>query len=177
MVQSSLIVQEIPSTDCRFLRLADASIYLNATTVENAILEITPPDSSCPVIFNVTPYFNNVYNSVNLKLTNTLVSLPDGIYTIDYSINPNLKTKTTYKILKNCKLVNKYLRIVSEFLVEECSISEKCLEETKKQLIWIKELIDSSKYLVENSDKTKEGLFLYKEANKLLDKLNIHKCF
>ena len=76
------------------LRVADASQYILNTNPTNNILEVTPPGYDCAVIFNLTEYFNLVLNANNLNIApsnnNSVVFLPDGLYKIKYSIDPNL---------------------------------------------------------------------------------------
>lgn len=174
---SKLSVAEIPSNDCKYLRLVDNSYYNPAIDPTNEILEITPPGYDCAVIFNVDHHFNSVFNSITLKTyTAKLVDLPDGVYHIKYSINPNEAIFAEMDMFRVCLLMSKYSKAICELFTKRCAITHKKFEEYRKQLIWIKELIDASKYLVEECCEIKAGIELYNEASTLLDELNSCLC-
>lgn len=178
---SRLAIQDIPSTDCRHLRLVDNSFYNPSITPSNAIIEITPPGYDCAVAFEVEPYFNTVFNSSLLKISPTnsysqLIPLPEGIYKIKYSINPNENLFVEYEYLRNCQQVTRFAKAICELYGDKCDISRKEFEEKRKELIWIKELIDAAKYLVEECGESKKGLELYNEATTLLNKVNDCGC-
>lgn len=178
---SRLALQDVPSTDCRFLRFIDNSFYNPDIPVENGLLEITVPGYDCAVVFNVDPYFNTVLNSTLLQITNTnldsqLIPLPEGVYKIKYSINPNSKLFVEYEYLRNCQQLSRYTKAVCNLLADRCDLTKKQFEEKRRELIWIKELIDAAKYMVEEMGECKKGLELYNEANNLLGKLNDCLC-
>lgn len=177
---SRLNIQEIPGNDCKYLRLVDNSYYNPDIAISNEILEITPPGFDCPVIFNVDHHFNTAFNSSLLKTSPTnpnviLTELPDGLYHIKYSINPNLVLYVEHNHFRTCKLQSKYAVSICDLFSKRCELSHKNFEEKRKELIWIKELIDASKYLVEECCDIKSGIELYNEASELLQ--NINKCY
>lgn len=175
---SKLLVQEIRTDDCKILRLADNSHYNATITVANGILEVTPPGYDCAVIYNVEQYFNVALNSVTLNLNGgeTLVSLPDGVYSIKYSIKPNNALFVEYDLLRNCKQTQQYINEICKLFKAKCDISHKEFECKRKDLIWIKELIDAAKYKVDECGERKKGLELYNEATALLNALNNKYC-
>lgn len=177
---SNLEIQEVSGTSCKTLRLADASSYNPDITPENGVLEVTPPGFGCAVSFSVSPGFNFVLNSSTLRIvpavtSNDLLDLPDGVYVYRYSIKPNDKLFVEYNSLRECQLLHKFYLSVCQLFDERIRITKREFEEKRRNLIWIKELIDSAKYKVEECNEVHEGLQLYNEANRLLDRKN--SCF
>ena len=176
---SKLGIQEIPGNDCKYLRLVDNSYYNPNLTITNEILEITAPGYDCPVVFNVDHHFNTVFNSSLLKINTSqpthLVPLPDGVYHIKYSINPNAAIFVEYDLFRNCQLQGRYAIAVCKLFSKKCFLPHREFESARKELIWIKELIDASKYIIEESCDIKAGLELYNEAYALLNDVN--KCY
>lgn len=163
------------------MRIADNSWYNPDILVQNAILEITPPGKDCPVAFYVEENFNTVFNSSLLDISkaknyNQLKDLPEGIYKIKYSIKPNNILYEEYTLLRNYKQLEDYYKAICSLYSSRNKISKKEFVNKRKELIWIKEIIDAAKYHVEECDKEEEGLELYNEANELLDRYNAGYC-
>lgn len=176
-----LSLQEIPSNNCRFLRIADNSWYNPNIPVTNAILEVTPPGFSCPVVFPVTKLFNTALNSSLLKIApassyGDLLPLPDGVYAIKYSIAPNNELYIEYDLFRNCQLTQRYMKSICDLFSEQCDKTSREFAEARRKLIWIKELIDASKYMVEECGQAKKGIELYNEASRLLSDVNGCGC-
>lgn len=179
MAITKLALEYYQGNDCKLLRLIDSSYYNPAIDVENAILEITVPGYDCPVLFSTTENFNTVFNSSDLKVNKALsaselISLPDGIYRIKYSIKPNSVLSVEYSLMRNCQLVRRYISAICKLFDIKCTISKAEFEKRRRELIWIKELIDASVYKVEDCNNEAQGLELYNEANSLLT--NYSKC-
>lgn len=173
---TKLALQDIPTGDCRFMRLIDNSFYNPDIEVENAILEITPPGASCPVYFYTQKDFNTVFNSSTLDILptnsyNGLVTLPDGVYRIKYSIQPNDILYQEFDHLRNCQQLQSYRQAFCELMTERCNISKREFKERLDHLDWIKQLSDSAKWQVEECNNVEYGLELYDEASYLLGKL------
>jgi hypothetical protein len=178
---TKLSLQEIPSNNCRFLRLADNSWYNPNIPVTNGLLEVTPPGFGCPVVFPVSKLFNTALNSSLLKIApaNTysqLLPLPDGVYAIKYSIAPNKEMFVEYDLFRNCQLLQRYMKAICDLFAEKCDKTTREFQEARRQLIWIKELIDASKYMVEEMGEPTKGIELYNEASRLLGKINDCGC-
>lgn len=178
---TTLALQEIPTNDCKFMRLADNSVYNPNVPIENPILEILVPGFECAALINVTPGFNTLLNSSNLKIApasgyNQLTVLPDGPYHIRYSIKPNDKLFVTYTLFRVCQITQRYLKAVCSLFDEQCGISKAEFEERRKKLVWVKELIDASKTLAEDCNEEQKAVDLYNEANRLLTNLNDCGC-
>lgn len=177
---SNLEVHIETTNNCKILKVVDNSIYNPDITVENAILEIIVPGYTCPVIFNVTPGFVLLLNSSSLNIATAssyvaLLPLPEGIYNIKYSIRPNNQLFIEYDYLRNCQQFQRYIVACCTFFDKKCTFCDNDTIKLRKDLIWIKELIDAAKFKVEDCGECREGLELYNEANTLLLKLN--SCF
>lgn len=171
---SRLEIQEIPAS-CKVLKLTDTSTYNPELEVDNAVLEVTPPGFSCSVAFTVDKGFNIVLNSSTLKIAPAviqadLIDLPDGIYFYKYSIKPNNQLFVEYSALRQCALLQKYYHEVCILFSEREKVTRKVFEDNRRELIWIKELIDASKYKVEECGQEDAGIEMYNEANRLLDR-------
>jgi hypothetical protein len=179
-VISNLEVRIEPTNNCKILKVVDNSIYNPNIVTENAILEITVPGYNCPVVFNVTPGFTLLLNSSNLEIATAasyaaLLPLPEGIYKIKYSIKPNKYLSVEYDYLRNCQQFARYITAVCRFFDKKCTFCEEDIIKYRKDLVWIRELIDAAKFKVEECADPIAGLDLYNEANKLI--LRINGCF
>ncbi len=177
---SNLEVHVETTNNCKILKIVDNSIYNPDITVENAILEVTVPGYNCPVVFNVTPGFVLLLNSSTLNIAvaatyAALLPLPEGIYKIKYSIKPNNQLFIEYDYLRNCQQFQRYVVACCTFFDKKCTFCDNDVIRLRKDLAWIKELIDAAKFKVEECDECGEGLDLYNEANILLLRLN--NCF
>lgn len=172
---SNLEIQESPGTSCKVLKLGDASSYNPDITPTDGVLEVTPPGFSCPVEFAVIPGFNIILNSGTLKIapavtTADLINLPDGVYKYRYSIAPNDQLYVEYLALRECAILQKYHLQICQLFASRPRITRKDFDVQRRHLIWIKELIDAAKYKVEECHEEHEGIEMYNEANRLLDR-------
>ncbi len=177
---TSLALQEIPNTDCRFLRLADNSNYTEGIEVQNALLEITPPGYSCATFYK-DPSFNTVYNSSSLRINvatrkQDIIALPDGVYHIKYSIKPNTKLFVEYYLLRTCQILNRWGKAFNSLMESKCDLIKRDFDKQREELNWIKELIEASKYKVDEKGDRKSGIEMYNEADRLLNEYNNCYC-
>lgn len=91
--------------DPKVLLVSDNSNWLHIEN-EPAIIEITFPGSTKPLVFNFQKNAVNSFNSNNLQLTclsgncdeETYIDLPDGIYTITVKGSPDTFNATKYHL-------------------------------------------------------------------------------
>lgn len=172
---SKLQVDYQDSNNPKTFRLVDDSEYNPKIPVINGRLEITPPGFSYSQIFDVKPYFSMALNASILGILKTksvslLADLPDGIYHIKYSIAPNAELFVEYDYFRTVKLMDKYSRIVCGLLDKKLDYTVREFDDIKKEILWIHQLIDASKYKVEICDEAEKGLNLYNEAGHILNK-------
>lgn len=102
--------------DVYLLGVADITEYPQNWNIQNASLEITPPGfNKVNVVF--TPKSVNYYKSNHLDITcddlEECMPLPDGMYTVKYSIHPNL----TYVVEKTFMRVEQLMCQFGETLL------------------------------------------------------------
>ena len=172
---------EIPDTlNTKFLRIFDMSDYEERMPVECQRLDVTPPGYAHTVIFGadeIEPGFDLVLSSCNLGMqtyncgSNRLV-LPDGIYVIKYSVNPNDTVFVEYNHLRVTSLLQDYR---SAFCCIPLDGTEPD-EETRKKLDLLYEIrsyIEAAKIKAEDCHEPHKAMELYNYAKLLLSKF---KC-
>lgn len=164
----------------KVLIVKDASFYNPDITPTGAQLVIQYPGSNMYVSTPVGINFRYVINSNTLGITNvvkqsSLAVLPDGLYTIRYSICPNDELYVEYKFLRNVKQLIKYYNAYCGLELQKCS--HKCYMAELDQLKEIKQYIDSAKYLAD-CDRYDNALEMYDYADELLSKFTSNcKCY
>lgn len=157
--------------NCLSLRIEDNSIYEDNLPVKNAILEIKAPGAKNYITFT----FPNkkwkaiTVNCSSLKLCCTkqpckFTSLPDGVYDLKYSIDPNLKTIIEFSHMRVCKIMSNYIKLIGLYFSNRHSYTKKENELFEKEFLDVNELIVNSVYAVEELSDITLGLELYEEA-------------
>lgn len=169
---SELLLDFPDTASVKTFRVSDASFYNPKIKVTCATLEVTPPGYIEPVIFNVKAGFSTVLNSSNLKLSKVKVykalqALPDGIYTVKYSINPNDKLWIEYDYLRVSKLINDLNQQWCEAKLTPYPMSRE-VQGKVKRLREIESYIKAAKAEVEFCGNRTKGMDLYHYAAKLL---------
>jgi hypothetical protein len=164
--------------DCGNFRITDSSYYNPTLPITCVHLLIKTPVSGIPVEFEVEPYFSSVFNNANLNIQNTtndcLTVLPDGIYYIKYSINPNDRIYVEYNYLQNCIQIQNFIELSCKTFSSKCNYTYKEYKAKLKELDEIKELIDGAKYLVDYCNNPEDGMLMYNEANSLISKYKVN---
>lgn len=156
----------------KLLIIKDASYYNPDIVVTNAKLDLQYPNSSNYVNIPVGKNFSYVINSNTIGLTNVINSnglsdLPEGIWTIKYSICPNDELYVEYTFLRNIKQLIKYYNLFCKIEIDKCN-RKQYLEDLKK-IREIKDIIDASQYLADDCGKYEKSIELYDEAEKMLN--------
>lgn len=159
--------------DCSLSKLiiADESEYDNVR-VKNPTLEITPPNF--PKI-NVAFQENqvNIYNSRLLNIQcDRNGNLPDGVYTVRYSIQPNIDNFIEKKFFRTEILKCKYGKVLLSLHLEECC-SDLSSKLNTVQDAW--QLI-LGVYAAANDCDFVVAYDLYNKACKILDDLKNCEC-
>lgn len=173
---------EIPETNnCKVFRVIDTSIYDGHLDVTCAQLEITSPGFNEPVVIEVAvPNFNYVLNACTLGIQTagcgtTSKTLPDGIYTVVYSVSPNEEVYVKYHYLRVCQTVNKYFNKLCELEMAACE-PEADVKDELAELRLIKSFIDAAKAKVEQCDDLEAGMELLIYAQNRLQKFGRPGC-
>lgn len=167
--------------NCNNFRVTDSSNYNSKLPITCGTLEIKPPGNCSSVYFKMLPSFSKVFNASNLQIQlatkyENLLPLSDGIYYIKYSINPSDKLYVEYYFLHNCNQYKKYIDQATLLYEAKLELSKKDYNLKLKELQEIKDMIDTSKYLVEFCDKAESGKEMYDEINERLKYFNIYGC-
>lgn len=173
---------EVPSVlnGC-IMKIIDLSVYAELIPVKCIQLLITIPG------FSSSYFVEDISKNFSLNLTACDLSiqkincgkdfndLPDGIYVLKYSVSPNDIVFVEYNHLRITKALNKLQKAYCELDLENCESTP----ERKKKLADVRLINDflmAAKANVEYCRKASKGLELYKEAMRMLDKLNCLKC-
>lgn len=162
--------------DCATHKVLDSSVYAPGVEVANALLEVTPPGYTCPVIYEVAQNFNLTLNIANLEImqrldTSALGNMPDGIYHYKYSVDPNIKTAVEFERLRTCKLRAKVKDAYLKLLLDKWRLNNNTFKEGLKTINFIEDLIKVAEYSAEDGQ-SKTAKALYEEANNLVNDFN-----
>lgn len=178
-----LNVDTLPSTNTKILTILDTSLWDCDTAINNLILEVKPPGRGYFSKRIVQRDFVSVWNCVNLELccsdcddcTENYSDLLDGVYTIKLSYNPNGKTVSEFRHLRNAKQKERYVQAICDLRSNRCGMSRKDYEKKEAELFKIRNYIEVAKYQVEECGNQNEGLELYEHVNDMLEKF-IKSC-
>jgi hypothetical protein len=166
---------EVPDTNnCTLFRIFDTSIYDSHVPFKCGSLQITSPGYNQPVSIDVTPSFNLILNGCTLGIQTSNCGtiseiLPDGIYTIKYSVSPNSQVYVEYHYLRICQINNKYFSELCKLELAACE-PQADVKEQLNELRLIKSFIDAAKAKVEQCDDLQQGMDLLLYAQKRLEK-------
>jgi hypothetical protein len=158
----------------KIIVVKDASYYNPNLAVTGAKLDMQYPNSSNYITIPVGKEFSYIINSNTIGLTDVnhsenLSELPDGIYTIKYSICPNKELYVEYSFLRNTKQVIKFNNLYCSIDIDKCS--RRKYSEDLIKLRNIKDLIDSAKYLAD-CGKYVKSIEIYDYVNELLSEFS-----
>ena len=171
----------IPETyDLSTLRIEDNSIYSQPAT--NAILEIRTPVDTCFIVFNEPFDCKSIsLNCINLKLCTSNCSgsgthLPDGIYDIKYSVNPNLFTMVEFFHFRTTSITKRLASTLCTFFSKKCDYKKSEYNHLLNELMEIHFLITGAKWKAEECLEKSEALALYESAVEKLNNFDNGSC-
>jgi hypothetical protein len=168
---------ELPETNnVKVLRITDTSLYADDLPIGNATLRIIAPGFNLPVVIEAVPRFNYVLSGCTLGLQRHgcgehVMPIPDGIYTIRYSVSPHDKVFVEYSHLRTVQTMNKYFNLLSQLEMAGCE-PEPDVKEKLNELRLIRSFIDAAKAKVEYAHEPEAGMELLLYAQKRLNKLS-----
>lgn len=169
---SVLDIAVVPTYNLTLLAVADASVY--------TALAVTPtititPSSFGQVVLPFTPSELNIFNSTDLGLTTgtAFTVLPDGLYTITYSIAPANENFVTKTLLRVDQLQEKFDMAFMKMDMMECDRAIKTQQKVELSTAYF--LIQGA-MAAANNCATVEAMKLYSQASKMLDYYNGGNC-
>lgn len=172
---------DVPETNnCQVFRVFDTSLYTDDLEVTCGTLQITSPGFNEPVNIEVLPGFNLILNACTLGLQSSgcgTISqrLPDGIYTIRYSVSPNDKVYVEYQYLRVCQTLNKYFNFLCKLEMAACE-PQPDVKADLEELRMIRSFIDAAKVKVEYCESPQQGMDLFLYAQSRLQKFGKDCC-
>lgn len=173
----SLNVEIFPSSNTKILTITDTSLWDCDTAIDNLILEVKPPGrgyfSKVPVVKEFVARLNCTHLEMCCvdcdNCVDNYTDLPDGVYSIKLSYNPNLKTMVEFRHLRNTAQMAKYINAICELRNSKCEMTRRTYKEKEQQLFHIKMNMDVARYQVEECGNQNEGMDLYEDINDMLD--------
>jgi hypothetical protein len=172
----TLDILVVPTYNTLTLGVADASTYdTDPPVVTSPTLEVTMPGFA-PVFvpFNVNDF--NILNSASLGLSVVgapLIPLPDGIYTLTYSVAPAYLNYVTKTIIRVDQLQEKFDNAFMKLDMMECDLAIKT--QSKVTLTSISFMISGS-IAAANNCAIDTANKLYMQADRMLNNFIRNNC-
>ena len=176
MPDLKLDILVIPTYNTLTLGIADASTYpTDPPNVTSPTIEITMP-GFVPVSLPFVVNDFNVFNSASLGLSvvgDPLLPLPDGVYTLTYSVAPSYANFVTKTIIRVEQLQEKFDSAFMKLDMMECDLAIKT--QSKVQLNSIYYLIQGA-IAAANNCAVDTANKLYIQASKMLNNFIKSNC-
>jgi len=175
MADLKLDILVINTFNSKTLGIADASTYPDSPPVQSPTIEITIPGFGITSIPFVPDEFN-VFNSTSLGITSSeddLLPIPDGIYTLSYSVSPAYENYVTKNIMRVDQLQQKFDEAFMRLDMMECDQAIK--KQSKVQLSSVYFLIQGA-IAAANNCALDTANKLYLQASKMLTHLTKNNC-
>lgn len=177
MAKHVLLLEVPPVYNEGVLVIKDLSIYDPLLGINCPTLQVTYPGALQPTAITVMPGFDAKLNACMIGLlTSTQCSdqcpvIPDGIYNIQYSVQPNDKVFVEYNHLRTTCTRNKWKQMMCA-LDLQCCVPDATMSQALNEMYIIWGYIQAATASVENCHKAQDGINLLNFANSLLDKLS-----
>ena len=164
----------IPTGDINSIGFADISRYDDNFVISSPTFEITPPGYP-KVNVPFTPQSANVYYASDFNISeDNCTAIPDGIYSIKYSVNPNQQYFIEKSVMRidfiRCKYWNAFLKVDLN-----CNCNKDTIAKDKNTLAQISLLIEGSVAAANNND-CSTAYQLYHKADKMLSNMKFCQC-
>lgn len=173
---------DIPETACAtILKIQDSSVYGTGLAIDCPRLDIILPGLTQPIYLTPSPVpgFNLNISAIDLAIqpisTSVLSELPDGLYTITYSVSPNATVFVTYYHLRTTKTKRRYYEELCKLQLQACEPTAEYIQKLN-ELRYIYMLIEAAKAKAEYCLAPGQGTDMLNYAIKLLDGFNSTCC-
>jgi len=175
MANPVLDITLIPTYSTKTIGFADITPFPIGYNVSNSNIEITAPGFR-KVSANFVAKSVNVYNANNINICaagEPLSPLPDGIWTVKYSIAPNNLLFVEKSFIRTEVIECKYAKAFLKLDLSECDNE---IKKSRKQILKkIRLFIDGA--VASANDCDLEGAMkLYNKANEMLDRFIDGEC-
>lgn len=174
MATLKLDILVVPTYNVNTLSILDASVYPEDFVVTNPTIEITPPGFNTAVIdFDINTF--NIFTTSNLGITaeDVIQPLPDGIYSLKYSVSPAYENYVEKTIMRVDKLQEKFDQAFMKLDMMECDSARR--KQSKVDLNTIYFFIQGA-IAAANNCALIDADKLYKKAENLLIIFNRNNC-
>lgn len=157
------------------LAIGDASTYPSGFNVSTPTVDITVPSYNT-ISLAFVPSSVQVYNSTSLLITGDNcdnIALPDGLYTVKYSIYPAYLYYTVKTFLRTDRLMAKFDEVWLKLDMFECDQALKYQD--KLSLDTIEDYINGA-IAAANKCANKLAIELYTKANTSIDRFINNSC-
>lgn len=175
MADLNLDILVIPTYNTKTLGIADTSTYPEELVIQSPTMTIVVPGFG-KVSIPFVPEDFNVFNSASLELTEAgedLIPIPDGLYTLTYSIDPASENYVTKNIMRVDQLQEKFDEAFMTLDMMECDQAIK--KQSQVELFSIYFQIQSS-IAAANNCAVNLANELYLQASKRLDNFLKRDC-
>jgi hypothetical protein len=175
MADLNLDILVIPTYNTKTLGIADISTYPDSPPVQSPTIEITIPGFGV-VSQPFVPDEFNVFNSTTLELTDAgddIVPIPDGLYTLTYSVTPAYTNYVTKSIYRVDQLQEEFDKAFMKLDMMECDLAIK--KQSKFELNTIYFFIQGA-IAAANNCAIETANKLYLQAAKQLSQFNKQNC-
>jgi hypothetical protein len=175
MADLKLNILVVPTYNTMTLGVADASTYPASPPVSSPTINIDIPGFGEAVLpFSINDF--NIFNSTNLGITSISdppTPIPDGLYTLTYSVAPAYENYVTKNIMRVEVLQEKFDEAFMKLDLMECDLAVK--KQQKVELNSIYYLIQGS-IAAANNCAIDTANKLYAQASKLLNNFIKNGC-
>lgn len=165
----------VPTYNRKTLAVMDNSYYPTSFVIQSPSLEITIPGFN-PILLPFVPNTTNVYSSTNAGFSTVIDdigSLPDGVYTLKYSVTPAYQYYVEKSIMRTESIQEKFDTLFLKSDITECNGRLK--KQIKDELDVIYIMIQSS-IAAGNNCATNLAMSLYRTALEKLNQLSQNGC-
>lgn len=176
MADLSLNILVIPTYNTLTLGIADASTYPDSPPVESPSLTVEIPGGFDTITIPFVPNDFNILNSTILGITDetdTLLALPDGVYTLTYSVSPAYVNYVTKTFMRTEKLQERLDEAFMKLDMMEC---DKYLRKQAQVDLTTIDFFKNGAIAAANNCAVTEANKLYNQATKMLDWFINNNC-
>ena len=181
MANKHILSLDIPDTlNTKIMRIVDTSVYSEELNTACGRLQILVPGYTEAVTLELTPGYDLIVSACMLGIQSSncntaQVDLPDGMYTIRYSVAPNDKVFVEYNYLRVAKAMTTYYQLLCNLDLSGCEPLAPQKEKLNK-LRLLRTMLDGAKAKIEYCHNTDQGMAIYNYVVTQFDKLACKYC-